>query len=523
MDQITGALVGIGLVLSAVFVPMAFFGGSTGVIYRQFSITIVSAMALSVLVAIVFHARAVRSILKPVEKGHEHGEGGLFGRFFHWFNVGSSAAPGLRVGGRRHPPAQRRASCHLLAIVAVLGLLFVRMPTLPARWDQGVMFNQVMLPAGATQERTLAVLGRSSTTSSRTRRTPSRAIFTVAGFSFGGSGQHMGIGFMNLKRLGRAQGAGQDVKSVAGRAMARVRTDPRGHGVRLRAAGGDRARHLGRLHRADAGPLRPRPRRPARRAQPVPRHGGAGQAPGRCAPTARRTCPSWVDIDHAKAGALGLSVADINDTLSPPGAAAYINDFLDRGRIKKVHLQGDAGSRMTPGGPDKWYVRNGGGRHGAVRPRHARTGPTAAPRAWSASTASSSMELLGQAAPGLSSGEAMAVEEIMAKLPPGIGYDWSAPQVRGAPFRLAGAGAVCAVAAGGVPVPGGAVRELVGAPAVMLVVPLGVLGALLAASGRGLSNDVYFQVGLLATIGLSSKNAILIVEFAKAQMEEGRI
>ncbi|HMV93872.1 MAG TPA: efflux RND transporter permease subunit, partial [Thauera aminoaromatica] len=229
-----------------------------------------------------------------------------------------------------------------------------------------------------------------------------------------------------------------------------------------------------------------------------------------------------LDIDHAKAGALGLSVADINDTLSTAWGGSYINDFLDRGRIKKVYLQGDAGSRMTPEDLDKWYVRNKAGDmvpFSAFATAHWTYGSPRLERF----NGQPSMELLGQAAPGLSSGEAMkAVEEIMARLPPGIGYDWSGTSYE---ERRSGsqAPALYALSLLVVFLCLAALYESWSVPfAVMLVVPLGVLGALLAASGRGLSNDVYFQVGLLATIGLSSKNAILIVEFAKAQMEEGK-
>jgi multidrug efflux pump len=229
-----------------------------------------------------------------------------------------------------------------------------------------------------------------------------------------------------------------------------------------------------------------------------------------------------LDIDHAKAGALGLSVADINDTLSTAWGGSYINDFLDRGRIKKVYLQGDARARMTPEDLDKWYVRN---KTGDMVPFSA-----FATARWTYGSprlerfnGQPSMELLGQAAPGLSSGEAMqAVEDIMAKMPPGIGYDWSGTSYE---ERRSGsqAPALYALSLLVVFLCLAALYESWSVPfAVMLVVPLGVLGALLAATGRGLSNDVYFQVGLLATIGLSSKNAILIVEFAKAQMEEGK-
>jgi len=525
MDQITSALVGIGLVLSAVFVPMAFFGGSTGVIYRQFSITIVSAMALSVLVAIIFTPALCATMLKHVEKGHDASEGGWFAGFFRWFN-GMFARNTTRyessVGGILS--RRKRFMAIYFAIIVVLGLLFMRMPTsfLPEE-DQGVMFNQVMLPAGATQERTLEVLKKVEQHYLENEKDTVRAVFTVAGFSFGGSGQNMGIGFVNLKHWDERKGPGMDVKSVAGRAMgafSQIREamvfafvppavielgTSNGFNVMLQ----DRA---GLGHEALV----------AARNQFL---GMASQDKRLVAvrPNGQDDTPEYqLDIDHARAGALGVSVADINDTLSTAWGGTYVNDFLDRGRIKKVYLQADAGARMTPEDLGKWFVRNSRGEmvpFSAFTTAHWTYGSPRLERY----NGQPSIELLGQAAPGLSSGDAMAaVEEIMAKLQPGIGFEWTGTSFE---ERRSGAQApalyvlsmlvvfLCLAA----------LYESWSVPfAVILVVPLGVLGALLAATGRGLSNDVYFQVGLLATIGLSSKNAILIVEFAKAEMEAGK-
>jgi multidrug efflux pump len=523
MRQITGALVGIGLVLSAVFVPMAFFGGSTGVIYRQFSITIVAAMALSVLVAIVFTPALCATMLKPVEKGHEPGEGGVFGKFFHWFN-GMFARNTERYESAVGKILTRslRFLAIYVAIIGVLALLFFRLQTsfLPEE-DQGVMFTQIMLPAGATQERTIEVLKKVEHHFLDNEKDNVGSIFTVAGFSFGGTGQNMGLGFVSMKHWDERHEPGQDVKSVAGRAMAafsQIREamvfafvppavlelgTASGFNVQLQ----DRA---GLGHDALI----------AARNQFL---GMASQDKRLVAvrPNGQDDVAEYqLDIDHAKAGALGVSVADINETLATAWGGTYVNDFIDRGRIKKVYLQADADARMKPEDLGKWYLRNKQGEMvplSAFATAHWAYGSPRLERF----NGQPSVELQGQAAPGLSSGDAMAaVEEIIAKLPPGLGYEWSGTSYE---ERRSGSQApgLYALSLLVVFLCLAALYESWSVPfAVMLVVPLGVLGALLAATGRGLSNDVYFQVGLLATIGLSSKNAILIVEFAKTQMEQ---
>ena len=523
MRQITGALVGIGLVLSAVFVPMAFFGGSTGVIYRQFSITIVAAMALSVLVAIVFTPALCATMLKPVEKGHEHGEGGAFGKFFHWFNrmFARNTERYESAVGKILTRSLRFLAIYV-AIIGVLVLLFFRLQTsfLPEE-DQGLMFTQVMLPAGATQERTVEVLKKVEHHFLEGEKDNVNSIFTIAGFSFGGTGQNMGLGFVSMKHWDERPEPGQDVKSVAGRAMAafsQIREamvfafvppavlelgTASGFNVQLQ----DRA---GLGHDALI----------AARNQFL---GMASQDKRLVAvrPNGQDDVAEYqLDIDHAKAGALGVSVADINDTLATAWGGTYVNDFIDRGRIKKVYLQADADARMKPEDLSKWYVRNQQGEMvplSAFATAHWVYGSPRLERF----NGQPSVELQGQAAPGLSSGDAMiAVEEIIAKLPVGIGYEWTGTSFE---ERRSGsqAPALYALSLLVVFLCLAALYESWSVPfAVMLVVPLGVVGALLAATSRGLSNDVYFQVALLATIGLSSKNAILIVEFAKAQMEE---
>jgi len=525
MDQITGALVGIGLVLSAVFVPMAFFGGSTGVIYRQFSITIVSAMALSVLVAIIFTPALCATMLKPVEKGHSISEGGWFSGFFGWFNrmfdrntrrYESAVAGILRRSGR--------FMLIYLVIIGVMAFLFVKMPTsfLPEE-DQGVMFSQVMLPAGATQERTLAVLEKLEHHFLENEKDTVSSVFTVAGFSFGGSGQNMGIGFVRLKDWDERKAPGTSVNAVAGRAMAafsQIREamvfafvppavielgTSNGFNVQLQ----DRA---GIGHSALV----------AARNQFLGLAAQDARLVG-VRPNGQEDMPEYeIDIDHAKAAAFGVSVTDINDTLSTAWGGAYVNDFLDRGRIKKVYLQADAGARMTPEDLDKWYVRNQAGEMVPFSAFSTARWTFGSPRL-ERYNGQPSVELLGQAAPGLSSGDAMtAVEEIMAQLPAGVGFEWTGTSLE---ERRSGAQAPALYALSLLVVflCLAALYESWSVPfAVMMVVPLGVVGALLAATSRGLPNDIYFQVGLLAIVGLSSKNAILIVEFAKAQLAEGK-
>ncbi len=484
MDQITSALVGIGLVLSAVFVPMAFFGGSTGVIYRQFSITIVSAMALSVLVAIVFTPALCATILKPVEKGHEHGEGGLFGRFFHWFNLKfdrSTKGYETAVGGILKRSVRFLAI--YVAIVAVLGLLFVRMPTsfLPEE-DQGVIFNQIMLPAGATKERTLGVIEKVEQHFLENEKDTVKAVFTVAGFSFGGTGQNMGIAFVNMRHWDERQAPGMDVKSVAARAMGAYQQIREAMVFAFvppaRSSSAPRAASPCRCRTAPASATMPCSPR-ATSSSAWRRRTNAWSA---CGQMVRRTRPSSSSTSTTPRLVRWACRSPTSTRPCPPPGGSYINDFLDRGRIKKVYLQGDAPARMTPEDLDKWYVRNKAGDMVPFSAFATSYWAFGSPRL-ERFNGQPSMEILGQAAPGLSSGEAMqAVEDIMGKMPPGIGYDWSGTSVRGTPLlaRRRRPSTPCPCwwsscawrhcTSWSVPF------------AVMLVVPLGVLGALLAAS-----------------------------------------
>jgi len=520
MDQITGALVGIALVLASVFIPMALFGGSTGVIYRQFSLTLAASMLLSITVALILSPALCATLLKPVQKGSHGATTGFFGRFNRAFDSGrsnfqSTVARMLASSGR-----------WLVAFVAMVTLgvfLAIRLPTsfLPDE-DQGILFTQVLLPAGATQERTLAVLREIERHFLEDEKRAVQSLFTVAGFSFSGSGQNAGIGFVRMRDWKERPGAQNSVQAVARRAMTAF--------SKLRDAlafafappavlelGVANGFDMYLQDRAGAG-------HEALMAARNQLLGLAAKEPALTAvrPNGQEDTPQFnVDIDTARAGALGLSVADINATLSAAWGSAYVNDFIDKGRVKKVYMQADAPFRMVPEDLDKWYVRNAKGEMVPFS-MFARGKWTFGSPRLERFNGASAVQIQGQAAPGHSSGEAMAtMERLVAQLPPGFGVAWT-----GLSFeeRLSGAQAplLYALSVLVVFLCLAALYESWSIPfAVLLVVPIGVLGALLAATGRGLANDVYFQVGLLTTIGLSAKNAILIIQFALGQMAVG--
>ncbi|WP_047393948.1 MULTISPECIES: efflux RND transporter permease subunit [Chitinibacter] len=520
MSQITGALVGIALVLSAVFIPMAFFGGSTGVIYRQFSITVVSAMALSVLVALTLSPALCATLLKPLPKGGQHGTHGFFG----WFNRQFEAlnARYQNVVSRWLVKSGRYMVVYLV-LVGVMVAMFMRLPTsfLPDE-DQGILFTQVMLPAGSTQEQTVSVLEKVEKHFLVDEKDNVASIFTVAGFSFGGSGQNAGIGFVMLKDWSERHGPQQHVQAVMGRAygaFAQIKEamvfafappavmelgNASGFDLQLQDRGGVGHEKLTEARNMLLGMAAKDPN-------------VVGVRPNGQPDSAQLR----LDIDQEKASALGLSIADINQTLAAAWGSAYINDFVDRGRVKKVYLQADAPFRMQPEDLNRWYVKNASGQMVPFSAFASSSWDYGSPRLTRYNSVPS-MNIQGQAAPGKSSGDAMkAMEAMIAKLPPGIGYEWSGLSLE---EREAGAQAPALYALSLLIVflCLAALYESWSIPfSVMLVVPLGVIGALAATMGRGLSNDVYFQVGLLTTIGLSAKNAILIVEFAKELVDDG--
>nr|WP_321467702.1 efflux RND transporter permease subunit [uncultured Desulfobulbus sp.] len=524
MEQITSALWGIATVLTAVFLPMAFFGGSTGVIYRQFSITIISAMILSVLVAMILTPALCSTLLMPVEQGHTPGECGPFCRFFKWFNRCFDFCRHKYEGivGRSFSRKWRYLFIYAL-IVAAMAHLFLRLPTsfLPEE-DQGFLICQVQLPAGATQERTNDVIKQLEHHFLTNEPQTVKGVITISGFSFAGRGQNMGLAFVKLKDWSLRRTPDLKAPAIAMRAMkafsqfrdglAFAFAPPavielgvaNGFDLQLQDRGGLGHEQLMQARAQLLGEARKNPKLVAVR------------------PNGQDDSPEYkLDIDDNRAGSLGVSAADINTVLTTAWGSKYVNDFIQDGRVKKVYVQADAPFRMLPEDIKNWYVRNSSGHmvpFSAFSSGHWRY---ASPRL-ERYNGIPSVEIQGQAAPGISTGEAMTeMERMVAELPTGIGYEWT-----GLSYEEKHAGAqapsLYAISLLVVFLSVAALYESWTIPFVnLLMLPLGLVGAVTAVAFRALPNDVYLQIGLLTTVGLSTKNAILIIQFIKEQMRQG--
>ncbi|WP_454883214.1 efflux RND transporter permease subunit [Sphingomonas oryzagri] len=525
MDEISGALVGIALVLSAVFLPMAFFGGSTGVIYRQFSITIVSSMALSVLVALILTPALCATILKRHDKGHEdeHPKS-LPGRFFAWFNRSFDATRERYSNGVRRVERRWGRTLVVYALIIVgMGAIFLRLPGgfLPAE-DQGLLFTQVTLPVGSTMEETQRTLDRVGDYYLKKEGRNVDAIFSVAGFGFVGQGQNVGIAFVRTKGWEDRKGAENHVPAIVERANEAFKKIRAGEVIafappavlELGNADGFDFELKDNANLGHDGLLKIRDQilaaaKADRRLKQV-RTNGLEDVP-----------QLKLDVDQPQAGALGLSLGDVNTTLSSAFGGTYVNDFIDRGRVKKVYVQADAQFRTTPASIGSLYVRASNGTmapFSAFSSSHWIFGPAKLERY----NGVPSFELMGSPANGQSTGQAMkAMEEIAARLPPGAGFEWTGLSYE-QQLSSGQAPALYALSLLIVFLCLAALYESWSIPiAVLLVVPLGVVGAVTAAWLVGLDNDIYLQVGLITTVGVSAKNAILIVEFAEERMREG--
>ncbi|SEH98187.1 multidrug efflux pump [Rhizobium tibeticum] len=519
MVEITGALIGIATVLSAVFIPMAFFSGSVGIIYRQFSVTIVSAMLLSVIVALVLTPALCATVLRKPRHGAK--QRGVFGFFNRNFERGTTAYQ-RGVGGML-----RRSAvflCIFLLIAASVGYLFTRLPSsfLPEE-DQGILITSVQLPVGATADRTQKVLQQVTDHYLNDEKDYVTGVMAVVGFGFGGQGQNVGIAFVKLKDFSERSTPQSKAQAVAGRAMAAFSKIRDGNVFALAPPAipgfGNNAgfdfylkdmNATGHQQLIDV------------RNQLLAAAGKSSKLSG-TRPNGQEDSPQYsVDIDQEKASALNLDLSDIDTTLSTAWGGNYVNDFIDRGRVKKVYVQADKEFRMQPEDFDRWYVKNSDDEmvpFSAFASGHWKFGSPRLERY----NGSSAVEIQGASATGVSSGDAMnEIDDLVAQLPEGFSHEWTGLSAQ---ERLSGnqATQLYAISILVVFLALAALYESWSIPvAVMLSVPIGVFGALLAAILFGQTNDVYFKVGLLTTIGLAAKNAILIVEFAIDQQKTGK-
>lgn len=520
MEQITGALVGIGVVLSAVFVPMAFMSGSAGVIYRQFSVTIVSAMVLSVLVALVLTPALCATMLKPIKKDESNEAKGFFGWFNRSFNKSSSAYQRGVIG------IANRSKRFMLVFFAICGIMVYLFMSLPSSFlpdeDQGVLMSQIMAPAGTTQENTMKTIYKVEDAFLEGESEAVESVFSIQGFSFSGSGQNMGMAFIKLKNwdertddslssqsvAGRAMGALSQIKEAMVFAFALPPMPELGVSTGVSFYLTDNA-GLGRDVLKDA------------RNQFL---GMAGENPNlqNFRPNGMEDNPQLkVNIDREKASTLGVSITEINNTLSLAWGGRYIDDFMDRGRIKKVYVQSDASYRMNPDDFSQWKIKN---HEGEMVPFSA-----FATTSWDYGSPQlvrydsvPSLEIQGEGIEGMSTGEVMAtVESIVNNLPNGIGVEWTGisyqeKEAGNQVFFLYALSIIvvflCLAAL---------YESWIVPTAVLMVAPLGIVGTMVAAWITGMSQDIYFQVAMLTTVGIASRNAILMIEFAKSHFEAG--
>jgi len=526
MQEITSALIGIGLVLSAVFGPMAFFGGSTGVIYRQFSVTVIAAMLLSVVVALILTPVLCASLLKPVPRGHAAAETGfvLFRPFFRWFDGTFRRARRQYVAMASHLISKKLRYLFIyVLLVAALGFLFQRMPTayLPNE-DQGIMFIQATLPAGSTLEQTQQVMDQVRDHFLEVEKEAVASCFTLAGRSFSGTGQNVGLGFVKLKDWDLRNAADLKVSALLQRAAgkfskirnARVFAFPPPAVLELGQAGGFD------FQLQDRGGV-------GHEALMAARNQLLGMAAQdmrltRVRPNGLEDVSQYrIDVDWQKAGALGVPIDSIHTTISAAFGSAYVNDFMQGGRVKRVYVQADAPYRMLPRDLERLYVRNDSGTMTPFSSFAAGHWFQGSPRL-ERFNSFPSLNIWGDPPPGKSSGEAMqAMEQIASQLPRGLGFDWTGLSYQErmaksqAPLLYAFSIIVIFLCLA-------ALYESWTVPiAILLTLPLGVIGGVVASSLRGFPNDVYFQIGLLTVLGLTTKNAILIVQFAMAKVKEG--